>query len=188
MALTYFDTKEELLDFLTQLAEKQLDKTVEWRQSIGVTILLQPSNTGGWSMAQCLAHLNAYSDYYLASFRHGISTHEKYLQNHSIKSTWLGRLAIKSMHPETGKSKFKAMKGYIPDTELPALEVLDTFISHQKNLLEILSIARNYQLNQITIPISIAKFLTLRLADALYFLIIHQERHILQAERNIKGK
>jgi hypothetical protein len=50
MALTYFDTKEELLDFLTQLAEKQLDKTVEWRQSIDVTILLQPSNTGGWSI------------------------------------------------------------------------------------------------------------------------------------------
>jgi hypothetical protein len=92
------------------------------------------------------------------------------------------------MHPETGKSKFKAMKGYIPDIELPALEVLDTFISHQKNLLEVLKLARNYQLNQITIPISIAKFLTLRLADALYFLIIHQERHILQAERNIKGK
>jgi hypothetical protein len=92
------------------------------------------------------------------------------------------------MHPDTGKSKFKAMKGYIPSSELPAFEVLDTFISHQKNLLEILKVARNYQLNQITIPISIAKFLTLRLADALYFLIIHQERHILQAERNIKVK
>jgi hypothetical protein len=44
------------------------------------------------------------------------------------------------MHPDTGKSKFKAMKGYIPSSELPAFEVLDTFISHQKNLLEILSL------------------------------------------------
>ncbi|MDI9867671.1 DinB family protein [Flectobacillus roseus] len=188
MALTYFDTKEELLDFLTQLAEKQLDKTVEWRQSIDAKTLLQPSETGGWSVAQCLSHLNAYSNYYLQNFRERMLSQGQFSQNHPIKSTWLGKLAIKSMHPDTGKSKFKAMKGYIPSSKLPAFEVLDTFISHQKNLLEILKVARNYQLNQITIPISIAKFLTLRLADALYFLIIHQERHILQAERNIKGK
>ncbi|MDI9879683.1 DinB family protein [Flectobacillus longus] len=186
MGLTYFDTKEELLHFLLQLTEKQLDKVVEWRYTADAITLLQASHTAGWSVAQCLAHLNAYSDYYLRSFQEGMSTNEKFLQNHSIKSTWLGKLAIKSMHPETGKSKFKAMKGYIPDSELPALDVLDRFITHQKSLLEILRLAKDYQLNQIKIPISIAKFLSLRLGDALYFLIIHQERHILQAERNLR--
>ncbi len=185
MTLTYFDTKEELLCFLTQLAEKQLNEVLQWRKSIDAGNLLKPSETGGWSVVQCLAHLNAYSDYYLPSFRERMFSQKQFPQNHPIKSTWLGKLAIKSMHPFTGKGKFKAMKGYIPSSELPAFEVLDTFILHQNNLLEILKLAQNYQLNQIKIPISIANYLSLKYCDALYFLIIHQERHLLQAARNL---
>jgi len=68
-----------------------------------------------------------------------------------------------------------------------SIQVLDNFIDYQKSILEILNNARKVDLNKVKTNISITKLLKLRLGDVLRFLIYHQERHKLQAERAIKS-
>lgn len=103
----------------------------------------------------------------------------------TFKSSWLGAYFIKMMDPETGKKKYKAFKGHIPAPDLDAYAVVAEFIQQQENLLIFLKEARSADLNSIRIPISIARFITLKLGDVFQFIIAHDERHIRQAMRNV---
>lgn len=178
----------EKLLLLSQLeiqVESHLQQAIQKYQNLSDELLLKPSSSGGWSIAQCLEHLNSYGVYYLPLFENGLATSQDDLSVETIKSTWLGKLAIDSMNPEKGKKKFKAMKGHIPERVLDAKTVVAEFINQQEQVLQILRTSKNKCIQQIKIPISIAKFLKLHLADALQFLIIHNERHIQQANRNL---
>jgi uncharacterized damage-inducible protein DinB len=174
-----------LLNQLENQVESHLQEAIQKYQNLSDELLLKPSSSGGWSIAQCLEHLNTYGIYYLPLFEKGLSESQDNLSVETIKSTWLGKLAIDSMNPEKGKKKFKAMKGHVPERALDAKAVVTEFINQQEQLLQILRIAKSKQIQKIKIPISIAKFLKLHLGDALQFLIIHNERHIQQANRNL---
>lgn len=174
-----------LLNQLENQVESHLQLAIQKYQNLSVELLLKPSSSGGWSVAQCLEHLNSYGVYYLPLFEKGLATSQDDMRVETIKSTWLGKLAIDSMNPEKGKKKFKARKGHIPEVTLDARTVVAEFINQQEQLLQILRIAKNKCIQQIKIPISIAKFLKLHLGDAIQFLIIHNERHIQQANRNL---
>lgn len=174
-----------LLNQLENQVESHLQEAIQKYQNLSDEILLKPSSSGGWSVAQCLEHLNSYGIYYLPLFEKGLATSQDNLNVETIKSTWLGKLAIDSMNPEKGDKKFKAMRGHVPEVALDAKAVVAEFINQQEQLLQILRIAKNKHIQKIKIPISIAKFLKLHLGDALQFLIIHNERHIQQANRNL---
>lgn len=174
-----------VLNQLENQVESHLQQAIQNYQNLSDEILLKPSSSGGWSIAQCLEHLNTYGDYYLPLFEKGLATSQDNLTAETLKSTWLGKLAIDSMNPEKGKKKFNAMKGHIPEAALDAKGVVAEFINQQEQLLQILRMAKNKRIQPIKIPISIAKFLKLNLGDAMQFLIIHNERHIQQANRNL---
>lgn len=174
-----------VLNQLENQVESHLQQAIQNYQNLSDEISLKPSSSGGWSIAQCLEHLNTYGDYYLPLFEKGLATSQDNLTAETLKSTWLGKLAIDSMNPEKSKKKFNAMKGHIPEAVLDAKGVVAEFINQQEHLLQILRMAKNKRIQQIKIPISIAKFLKLNLGDAMQFLIIHNERHIQQANRNL---
>lgn len=174
-----------LLNQLETQVESHLQQAIQKYQNLSDGLLLKPSSSGGWSIAQCLEHLNSYGVYYLPLFEKGLAASQDDLSVETVKSTWLGKLAIDSMNPEKGKKKFKARKGHIPEVALDAKAVVAEFINQQEQILQILRVAKNRHIQSIKIPISIAKFLKLHLADALHFLIIHNERHIQQANRNL---
>jgi len=89
------------------------------------------------------------------------------------------------MDLETGQKKHKALKDYIPAPTLDAHAVVAEFIQQQEALLSYLKQAQHTDLNAVKIPISIFKWLKLKLGDVLQFLIAHNERHLVQAKRNL---
>ncbi|PWK28593.1 DinB family protein [Arcicella aurantiaca] len=177
--------KISLLNQLENQVENHLQQALVKFQNATNEISLKPSDSNGWSIAQCLEHLNTYSHYYLPLFEQEIAKSPDKPEANLIKSSWLGRKSIESMNPETGTKKFKALKNHIPVPDLDAQAVIAEFISHQERLLQIIRLAKSKDIQQIKIPISIAKFLKLNLGDALQFLIVHNERHIQQANRNL---
>lgn len=177
--------KLTLLENLENQVEKHLQATIRIFQNLSDETLLKPSLSGGWSVAQCLEHLNSYGKYYLPLFEKGLSEYAENLENKILKSSWLGQKAIDSMDLSKSKKKFKAFKGHIPASNLDAKAVVSEFINQQERLLEILRIARSKDVQKIKIPISIAQFLKLHLGDAIQFLIMHNERHVQQANRNL---
>lgn len=89
------------------------------------------------------------------------------------------------MNPQTGKKRYKAFKEYIPPAALDAHAVVAEFINQQETLLALIEQSRNVDLNKVKIPVSIARFIRLRLGDVFQFIIAHDERHLQQAGRNI---
>jgi uncharacterized damage-inducible protein DinB len=177
--------KNQLLDALENKVERHLQDAIKIFQNASSKTLLQPAANGGWSIAQCLAHLNTYGNYYLPQIQNGLQKPVSKPVPDTFQSTWLGAYFSRLMDPETGKKKQKAFKDYIPPTNLDAHAVVAEFIQQQETLLTYLKQARNADLNTIKIPVSILKWLKLRLGDVFQFLIAHNERHMVQAKRNL---
>jgi uncharacterized damage-inducible protein DinB len=177
--------KNQLVDILENKVESHLQQAIQVFQNLNPDHLLQPAANGGWSIAQCLEHLNSYGHFYLPRIQTGLARAKGKPAASTFQSTWLGNYFTRSMDPETGRKKYKAFKGHIPLPDLDAAAVVAAFIQQQEALLACLAQSRQADLNTIKIPISISRWIKLRLGDVLQFLIAHNERHLLQAKRNL---
>ncbi len=176
----------QLLETLEDQVESHINNAVKNFQNLSAEELLKPAANGGWSIAQCLWHLNSYGDYYLPKIKSGLA--KNYPANPDFKSTWLGSYFTRIMKPGAQMKKFKAFKNHIPSAELDAHQVVAEFIQQQEQLLSYLKQARQTDMNRIRIPISILSWMKLKLGDVFLFIIAHDERHLLQAKRNLLAK
>ena len=176
-------TAKELISMLEGEVETHLNDAVKIFQNLTSTELLKPSANGGWSIAQCLWHLNSYGDYYLPEIKSGLA--KNFPANPDFKSTWMGSYFTRIMRPGTKMKKYKAFKNHIPPVELEAYQVVAAFIHQQEQLLLYLKQARHTDLNRIRIPISIMRWIKLKLGDVFQFVIAHDERHLQQAKRSL---
>jgi hypothetical protein len=147
--------------------------------------------TGAWSAMQCLAHLNSYGDYYLPEIEKAIRNAKAHSQSGASYFTpgRLGNYFTNMMNPgENGlpAKKMKAFKAYIPASEGNSDQVIATFIEQQEKLFTLIEAAKAIDLNKTKVPVSIAKFIKLKLGDVFMFLIAHNYRHVLQAERALQ--
>ncbi len=178
--------KIQLIESLENEVEKHLQITIYTFQNLDEASLLQTPEYGGWSIAQCFEHLNSYGRYYLTQINIALDNGKKKSLNTIFKGSWLGSYFTKMMLPSNTK-KYKAFKDHIPPSNLNAHAVLAEFIEQQETLLNYLKQARNADLDKIYIPISIAKWIQLKLGDVFQFIIAHDERHIQQAKRVLVG-
>lgn len=176
--------KEELLQKLEDQVETHIAETISLFQNRDEAFLNKPAANGGWSIAQCLDHLNSYGYYYLPRIQGKLDLAPNVAKS-DFTSTWFGAYFTRMMDPKTGKKKFKAFKGHIPNADLNAAAVIAEFIRQQELLLHLLRIARQKDLDQIKISISILPLLRLKVGDVFQFLIAHNERHMQQAKRHV---
>jgi uncharacterized damage-inducible protein DinB len=177
--------KQSLLDALESQVERQLSEVIGTFQNRTEVFLNQRAPEGGWSIAQCLEHLNSYGRYYLPLIQQGLHERTETDATLTFTSTWLGSYMTRIMDPQTGRKKYQAFKAHIPASSLEAHQVVAAFIDQQEILLTCLSLSRKADLNAIRLPLSISRWVKLRLGDVLQFLIAHQERHLQQAKRNL---
>jgi hypothetical protein len=142
---------------------------------------------GSWSANECLQHLNIYGDYYLPAINKAIITAgEKGPVNPIFHAGLLGHMFTKMMMPATGEKplkKMKAPKESQPKTIPDSHQVIATFIDQQEQMLQLLEKAKSVDLNKIKVPISINRFIKMKLGDTFHFLIIHNLRHVIQAQK-----
>jgi hypothetical protein len=178
-----------LLDNLYQKTESFLEKAVRDWQLLPVEQLNKQPAANAWSAAQCLEHLNFYARYYLPEIEKAIAKGEKPAAK-TFKSGWLGDYFYRLMLPNTEgglKSKMNAPKKAVPPSDLDARAVLAEFITHQEQLLQLIERARQVNLASVRVPISLSKWIRLKLGDTFLFLVAHLERHVLQLERALKS-
>jgi hypothetical protein len=85
------------------------------------------------------------------------------------------------------KNKMKAPKDYRPERGVNVEAVFKEFFQHQTKLIQLMETARKRNLETIRIPISISKFIRLKLGDTFRFLVAHEQRHLIQARNAIKS-
>ena len=172
--------RQELITTLSNRVESHTGAAVSIFQNLTESELSKPSVAGGWSVAQCLGHLNSYGNYYLPKLR-GVLSSAPQSNTLVFKSGFLGNYFTNMMEPSD--KKYKAMKGHIPNTGLAAHAVVAEFIKQQEELLKLLEMANSRLLDK-RIPISISKLIRLKTGDVFRFLIAHNDRHVQQALRN----
>ena len=184
---------EQLIQQLQQQTEILLNEAIQQWQMMSPAIFKKQPAPGAWSAMQCLGHLNAYGDYYLPAIEKAISEAKEQHKTSAttFKPGWLGNYFTNLMMPNENGSpskKMKAPKNYTTNNEGDSDCTIAKFIDQQERILQLLEEAKTADLNTIRIPISIAKFINLKLGDVFMFLIAHNLRHVKQAERALKKK
>jgi uncharacterized damage-inducible protein DinB len=172
-----------LLDTLRSDVREIIFKCNQLKQYSG-QLLQQAPEADKWSVAQVLEHLNIYSRYYIAAIEDRLHLNQS-KPDVFFKPGWLGNYFTKLMKPAENKTitkKMKAPKNAVPAAMPDAEAMLTECLHHQHHLLNLLQIAQNVNLNYIRIPISINKYIKMKLGDTFRFLIAHEQRHFLQIE------
>lgn len=176
-----------LIQNLQEQTENHLQIAVHDFQVLSPVHLLHQPEPGKWSAAQCLQHLNAYGKYYLPAIETSIQANlQKHQPAEQFVSGMLGNYFTKLILPkgEAGSiTKMSAPKNYRPSGALDAHAVVAEFIDQQEKTLKLLDAAHQVNLTRAKTPISISKWIRLRLGDTFFFVIAHNYRHVLQAQR-----
>jgi len=168
---------------------KQIILTLNYLLQEDPGVLLQQPASDKWSVAQVIEHLNSYGRYYLPLIEKALSR-PAYPPNALFSTGWLGNYFTKSMLPKEGDritNKMQSPKDHRPGTDVDSLKVLNDFLAQEKLLLQLLQQARQTNLNKIKIPISIARFIKIRLGDTFRFLVAHHQRHFVQVANTLEA-
>lgn len=149
-----------------------------------------------WSIAGCLEHLNRYGLHYIpeTESRMGMAAARESRPGPSFRSGWLGDFLVRSVQPmNTGSVranlKYPSPKAYDPNkagTAAPG--ALPEFLRQQHALLRVLAEAQKVNLETVMIPVSVTNLIKLRLGDCLRFVIVHNQRHIQQAQKVLSDR
>ena len=176
---------EELIDQL-QADLRQVIADITYLKSEDPGILLQQPAPGKWSVIQVIEHLNSYDRYYLLAIERSMEKESPATE--FFKPGWLGNYFTNLMRPsEDGRitNKMQSPKDHRPPAQLDAFPVLNTFIEQQHYLLQLLEQARSKNIGSIRTPISISRFIKLKLGDTFRFLIAHKQRHFVQIKNTL---
>lgn len=157
-------------------------------QHLSTEVLTKQPAPGKWSVAQVLEHLNIYSRHYITAIENKLHLNQSG-PNTDFTTGWLGNYFTKLMKPRednTISKRMKAPKNAIPSAQPDAKVVLEEFINHQHHLLNLLQIAKRANLDYISIPTSLSRFISLKLGDTFRFFIAHEQRHFVQIDNVLK--
>lgn len=169
-----------LLEQLEDKLERQIGFVIRHFQNMPEDELITASATGGWSVAQCLEHLNTYGDYYLPLILEKTQRGTAGTTEQSFKPGMLGNYFVKVTDPKTSTQKMKARKMHQPQPGDP-YGIVARHLEQQERLLSYFGKASKLDLNSNKVPVSIMPVLKIKLGDALRFLLCHNERHLRQA-------
>lgn len=146
--------------------------------------LLNRHDPRAWNALECFEHLNRYSDFYLPEIRKRMEA-SSCEASELFKEGWLGGKFARSLMPREPEqlNKMETFKAMNPTVNVADRDIIRRFLADQKELLQLLEIARQKDLNKIRTSISISKVIRLRLGDTLRVVIYHNQRHLQQATR-----
>ncbi len=150
-------------------------------------MLKQQPGAGRWSIAQVLEHLNSYNRYYLPQIEKALQTGriKKIPANQSFRSGWFGNYFTNIMQPGKDgliQKKMKSPQDHAPVPDLDGEKVIREFLEGQNRLIDFLQQANHTDMGKLRVPISISKYIRLKLGDTFRFLIAHQNRHFVQIQ------
>lgn len=176
----------QLIDNLERVVQQTIQSAHALQKMSSSLLCTAPA--GKWSVVQVLYHLNSYNNYYLPNIELAMRKSDA---PHSgvFKAGVIGNYFANAMMPGndgTVKNVMKAPKDHVADNGYNDLAAISTFIEGQTRLLALLKEARSANLTKVTVPISISKFIKIRLGDTFRFLVAHQQRHFVQINNTLR--
>jgi DinB superfamily len=166
---------EQLADEADALAGTLTDEQFNWRRS-----------TGGWSVAQCIDHLNVTARVYLPKLDEGIANaiRRGLYGEGPFRYNWIGRLFVKTVDPPV-LYRVKAPAAFQPSPSRKRPETLAAFRAYQVQFIDRLRQANGLDLARARVQSPAASYLRLPLGSGFRLMIGHERRHLLQASNVI---
>lgn len=139
---------------------------------------------GGWSIAECLDHLNATVRLYLPVVADAIDDARArgWTDRRGEGRTWRGRLLAWSQEPPV-RLRMRTVDELKPAPDLDRMAVLEEFEALHEELIVRINESRSLDLRRIRIRSVLKPWLQLSLGDWFAFLAAHGRRHLWQAEQ-----
>ena len=140
---------------------------------------------GQWSIVEVFGHLNLSNDIYIRSILPRITLAPD-TGSDEHRSSWIADWAYEKIMPRPDGTvlKMKAAKSVCPvKQEEDSRAVIESFQRKCDALDDILRHAATKDLFRIRIPFHFIPLLHFSLGDTLRFVVAHNERHLLQAQR-----
>lgn len=139
--------------------------------------------SGGWSVQECLVHLNVTGELYLERLEPLLQAAkvEGKRGNAPLRYGLLGGLFIRSQEPPV-RRHVKAPEVFRP-VPTPDASVLPTFLALQERIRNLLLRTEGLPLNQLTLASPASKWLRMSVSEAFGLLLAHERRHLWQARR-----
>jgi hypothetical protein len=140
---------------------------------------------GGWSPAECVAHLNRTSDEFLPLMREALRGAKPLPagSQRSMRRGLFGWLLWAIMPPPVRFTRSKATAPFLPSPELDVAELRGEFGRLQRELVELLESTRGQAIDGVYIASPFNARVRYNLFACLGILARHEHRHLWQAER-----
>ena len=147
----------------------------------------QPPLTGGWSVQECLVHLNLTGGLYLEKLEPLLETAKASGEksNAPLRYGLLGGLFIRSQEPPA-RYRMTSPKSFRP-VPVPNETVLPTFLNLQARMGDLLNRAEDLPLNTLILTSPESRWLRMSASEAFGLLLAHERRHLWQA-RKVKSE
>lgn len=141
--------------------------------------LWQKPPGGGWSVGECLAHLNLVGEPYLGKMIAAAADARARGRTGTgpFAFGFLGGRFVRSLSAAS-KAKFRAPKAWLPE---PQVDVQGRFGRLQEGLAKLAAEADGLDLGRITVASPASPLVRLSLFEALNLVAAHEDRHLRQA-------
>lgn len=145
--------------------------------------LLWRTNLESWSIAHCFDHLRTVNDLYSWRIRAAVERARSHGRagGETLRLSWLGGKFVHALEPQSTRP-LRTRKVFQPADKPPAASWRH-FLAAQPTLLALLREAADLPVNRIHVASPLSPLLRFRLGDALAMLVVHEQRHLQQAQR-----
>ena len=171
--------KEEYLNDLLNQIDVQISFGESLREAEQSSLLFK-ENENKWNALECIQHMNQSMQVYTDQLAHIVLQSEA---EDTVKIGWKGNFFAEGSRPkgEEISYKMKTMKALEPnkassesiDNYISLLELIKTFITQNKD--------RSWTKGRV--KTALGPLVKLNIAEAINFVLAHNDRHILQAKK-----
>jgi hypothetical protein len=186
-------TSNDLIEQSLLLAEQNKNLVEQKFLSLPIERLNKKQNPDTWSATECFQHLLFTNEGYLKHFNEVVSRSQdankiktfNHSVNHPFKHSLWGKFILYFVKPTT-KMKSKTTKPFNPALCKVDKDVVRKYLEQNNQLIDAISKMKNLNLQNIKMPSPINEKIKYNLGDAIKILVMHDQRHIQQAERAIR--
>ena len=136
-----------------------------------------------WSVAQCFDHLITTNKGYFPAIDGVLAGHKaRFWERMPLLPGLGGKMLLKVIDPKSTR-RFKAPKKFQPTQSDVRASVIDDFVDLQQRVVEKMKATENLDLEKIVITSPVTAVMTYSLMDAYRVIVVHEQRHFLQAQR-----
>jgi DinB superfamily len=167
-----------------ELAESGI---VRFSDSVSDEVWTKRPPSGGWSAAECIAHLTMTTDAYLDLFAAARKTVPGSATLPPKYGRGIGGRLLEWMLEPPARGKSKTLAAFVPAASAPKSTMIAEFTRSQKALLVWMKSVESVPLDKMIITSPFNSRLKYNAYATLRVIAAHQRRHLWQAERAARG-